>query len=72
MKASELASMSVEELKNRLADAETALARLRFQKALQQLERPTLIRQYKREIAQIKTRLREIELGIWKAKEEKP
>ena len=36
---------------------------LRFQKALQQLEHPQQIRIVKREIAQIKTAIREFELG---------
>ena len=36
---------------------------LRFQKALQQLEHPQKIRLVRREIAQIKTAIREFELG---------
>ncbi|MCF7824225.1 MAG: 50S ribosomal protein L29 [Candidatus Marinimicrobia bacterium] len=64
MKTSELYDFSVEALQNKLADNETEMANLRFQKALQQLEKPTRIRDLRREIAQIKTRLHEIELGI--------
>ena len=64
MKTSEIKDMSFEALQNKLADNETEMANLRFQKALQQLEKPTRVRELRREIAQIKTVLREIELGI--------
>ena len=43
-----------------------SLQNLRFQKALQQIENPLQIRVLKREIAQVKTVLRELELGIRK------
>ena len=43
-----------------------ALQNLRFQKALQQIENPLQIRVLKREIAQVKTVLRELELEIRK------
>ncbi|MCF7843220.1 MAG: 50S ribosomal protein L29 [Lentisphaeria bacterium] len=69
MKQSDIAEFSVEELQTKLADSEAELANLRFQQALQQLEKPSRIRQVKREIAQIKTVLREFELGIRKGKE---
>lgn len=68
MKKQQLREMSIEELKARLAEDIEALENLRFQKALQQLENPARIRQLKREIAQIKTVLREYELGIRKVK----
>ena len=69
MKQSDIAEFSVEELQTKLADNEAELANLRFQQALQQLEKPSRIRQVKREIAQLKTVLREYELGIRKGKE---
>ena len=47
----------------RMADGEESLLNLRFQKALQQLEHPLQIKHMKREIAQIKTVIREYELG---------
>jgi len=68
MKREQLREMSIEELKAKLAEDIEALENLRFQKALQQLENPSRIRQLKREIAQIKTVLREYELGIRKVK----
>ena len=54
------------ELETKLNDSMDALQNLRFQKALQQIENPLLIRVLKREIAQVKTVLRELELGIRK------
>ncbi|MGC9363487.1 MAG: 50S ribosomal protein L29 [Fidelibacterota bacterium] len=64
MKKSQLREMSATELEARLQDDITALENLRFQKALQQLENPMKIKQVRREIAQIKTVLYEMELGI--------
>lgn len=64
MKQSELRELSPSELKARLHDDQVALENLRFQKALQQLENPLKIRQVRREIAQIRTVLHEVELGI--------
>jgi len=56
--------MSSTELEARLQDNISALENLRFQKALQQLENPLKIKQVRREIAQIKTVLHEMKLGI--------
>ena len=58
--------MSKMELETKLNDNMDALQNLRFQKALQQIENPLQIRVFKREIAQVKTILRELELGIRK------
>lgn len=54
------------ELETKLHDNMDALQNLRFQKALQQIENPLQIRILKREIAQVKTVLRELELGLRK------
>ncbi|MBT3590551.1 MAG: 50S ribosomal protein L29 [Candidatus Marinimicrobia bacterium] len=64
MKANQLGELSVVELNARLNENLDALQNLRFQKALQQLEDGTQIPIVKKEIAQIKTILREVELGI--------
>jgi large subunit ribosomal protein L29 len=64
VKKSQLRELSVEELKVRLEDDLVALENLRFQKALQQLENPLKIKQVRREIAQIKTVLKEYQLGL--------
>ena len=63
MRKSELIKLSQDELQTKLKDDQDALVNLRFQKALQQLEHPQQIRLVKREIAQIKTAIREFELG---------
>ena len=66
MKISQLNEMSKMELETKLNDSMDALQNLRFQKALQQIENPLQIRVLKREIAQVKTVLRELELEIRK------
>jgi len=64
MKKSELTEMTVPELKTKLHDDFESLQNFRFQKALQQLENPVQIKHVKKEIAQVKTLLKEYELGI--------
>ena len=63
MRKSELNKLSKDELNTKLIDNQEALVNLRFQKALQQLEHPQKIRLMRKEIAQIKTVIREFELG---------
>ena len=63
MKKSELNKLRQDELQAKLKDEQEALVNLRFQKALQQLEHPQQIKLVRREIAQIKTVIREFELG---------
>lgn len=66
MKRQELNDLSKEELEIKLSDNMEALMNLRFQKALQQLEHPQQIKLLRREIAQIKTAIKEFEMGIRK------
>ena len=66
MQKKELGKLNIDELQTKLTDNEEALLNLRIQKALQQLEHPQRIRSLKREIAQIKTVIREYDLGIRK------
>ncbi len=66
MKASELREMNKIELKTRLVENLDALQNLKFQQALQQLEDSTMISNIKKDIAQLKTVLNEIKLGIRK------
>lgn len=54
---------SVEDLEARLLDLKKELFNLRFQLTTGQLENPTRIKEVKRSIAQIKTVLREQEIG---------
>ncbi len=64
MRKSEFTEMTVPELKMKLQDDFESLQNFRFQKALQQLENPIKIKHVKKEIAQVKTLLKEYELGI--------
>ena len=64
MKKSELTEMTVSELRTKLQDGFESLQNFRFQKSLQQLENPVQIKHVKKEIAQVKTLLKEYELGI--------
>lgn len=59
MKASELRELSIEELGHTLTDLTQELFNLRFQHATDQLENPMKLRQTKRDIARVKTVLRE-------------
>ena len=64
MRKSELNKLSTDELNTKLRDNQEALVNLRFQKALQQLDHPQQIRLIRKEIAQVKTAIREFELGM--------
>jgi len=55
--------MSLEELKSKLVDTKDSLFNLRFQRSLQQLEKPENISKAKKEIARIKTFIRQFELN---------
>jgi len=60
----DLNKFSKSELEVKLIENQEALVNFRFQKVLQQLEKPQAIRATKREIAQIKTVIHELDLGI--------
>jgi len=64
VKKDQLRELPVEELEIQLEDDKEELENLRFQQKLQQVENPLRIRHLRREIAQIKTVLREYDLGI--------
>ena len=61
MKARELRDRSIDELGKTLADLEEQLFKLRFQKSTGQIEDPTKIRQVRKDIARVKTLIRERE-----------
>jgi len=71
VKKSELNEMNQDELENKLQDNLDALQNLRFQKSLQQLENPLGIKVLRKENAQIKTVLREFDLGLRTERSEK-
>lgn len=62
MKAHELRQLSDAELKKRIQDEEESMANLRFQKALSQVDNPMKFRHTRRDLARMKTILREREL----------
>ena len=64
MNKADLNKLSKSELEVKLTENQEVLVNFRFQKVLQQLEKPQAIRATKREIAQIKTVIRELDLGI--------
>ena len=61
MKASEIKEMTLVELNNKLEDLRKELFNLRFQHAVNQLENPMRMKAVKRDIARVKTVLRESE-----------
>ena len=62
MKAAEIRNMTNEELNNKLKDLKAELFNLRFQLAINQLENPMRISAVKKDIARVKTILRENEI----------
>ena len=64
MDRKDLNKMTKTKLIKKLNDNKESLVNLRFQKQLQQLENPQSIMFLKREIAQLKTVLKEMDLGI--------
>ncbi len=64
MKIDEIVQLPEAEIRQRLEDAVEELQNLKFQHATHQLDNPLRIRMVRRDIARLKTVLREIELGI--------
>lgn len=59
MKIRELRELSVEELQNKELELKDQLFKLRFQKSLGQLDNPMKIRNIRKDLARIKTLLKE-------------
>jgi len=64
MKASEIREMSPDEMRQKLQDAKQELFNLRFQHEVGQLENPQKLVQTKRDIARMRTILREAETKL--------
>ncbi len=64
MRANEVRNLSEQELTQKLEDLKSELFNLRFQLAAGQLENPMRIRQVRKDIARVKTIMRERELGL--------
>ena len=59
MKVAEIRELSVDELNGRVKDLDDQLFRLRIQKSMGQLEAPRKLRDLRKDLARIKTILRE-------------
>ena len=64
MKPHEIREKTLEEVKNDLLAAEENLRTIRFQLVTSQLENHSALKEAKKEVARVKTILREHELGI--------
>ena len=64
MKSAKFFEMSTQELQNQLTEKKIELFNLRFKHATQQLSNPSVMVECKKDIAKIKTILRQRELGI--------
>ncbi len=64
MKASEIRNLSAEEIVIKIQDLKEELFNLRFQNATNQLDNPMRIPAVKKDIAKLKTILREKEMGL--------
>ena len=62
MKASEIRNLSAKELDAKLLELKDELFKLRFQQAINQLENPMRISAVKKDIARVKTVIRDLEL----------
>ena len=62
MKASEIRELSVDELELKVKELKEELFQLRFQHAINQLENPMRLKAVKKDIARIKTVMRETEI----------
>lgn len=63
MKASEIRKLSATELESKLSDLKKDLFQLRLQHATNQLENPIRIAEVKKDIARVKTTIREQQLA---------
>ncbi len=64
MKANEIRDLSAEEIVIKIQDLKEELFNLRFQNATNQLDNPMRIPAVKKDIAKLKTILKEKELGL--------
>ncbi len=64
MKINEIRDLSMQEIADKIQDLKEELFNLRFQNAMNQLDNPMRIVAVKKDIAKLKTVLKEQELGI--------
>jgi len=63
MKASEIRDLNLDEMNRKVSDLKEELFNLRFQHGIGQLEDPQKMKQTKRDIARLKTIIREVSLN---------
>ena len=63
MRVEEARDLSNAELETKISEAQEELFRLRFRSATQQIENPALIKSLRRDVARMRTILRERELA---------
>jgi large subunit ribosomal protein L29 len=63
MKTAEIRELGVDELRSKEKDLDDEIFRLRIQKSMGQLEAPARVRDLRRDLAKVKTILREKEQG---------
>ena len=64
MKINEIRDLSMQEITDKIQDLKEELFNLRFQNAMNQLDNPMRIVAVKKDIAKLKTVLKEQELGL--------
>ena len=64
MKINEIRDLSAQEIVDKIQDLKEELFNLRFQNAMNQLDNPMRIAAVKKDIAKLKTVLKEQELGL--------
>ncbi|QTA85377.1 50S ribosomal protein L29 [Desulfonema magnum] len=62
MKANEVREMSTDEMHRKVLDLKEELFNLRFQHGISQLENPQRMKQIRRDVARLKTIMRNVEL----------
>ncbi len=70
MKTLDLRQLSYRELEEKLAEAKEELFNLRFQFVTNQLDNTARITQVRRDVARVKTVMREQEITAWQAQQE--
>lgn len=63
MKIEEIRKLTTEELQTKIKEAKEELFNLRFQQATGSLEKPARLRELRKQVAKMKTIIRERELG---------
>ncbi len=59
MKAAEIRDLTIDEIRTKVKDLDDEVFRLRIQKSMGQLEAPAKVRDIRRDLARVKTILRE-------------